>query len=309
MPIQKKSQTLPLSYESPLVAVFMRTLAWEIHEAGRNKDERGDLAVKEIVGTQVQTAREDLGFKPDSQGSPHSFLQKLRPKFLTENPTKPTKHLGWEDKDKVWRLFYAPSHRFVRMLSHNPIEPKQPSKNDKTGFVQMSLRLRAPASPTLIITIGVKKPKPKEFEGTRGVYFLRQAKELYVGQSEEFSTRWTGHQIKGVKWWVFISPVEHEGFSLDSLNAAEALLISFWNEVCVLSNRQRGKDKKPSWIFLQQAILLVEAASAAMLWLMRKHEFEFTPWTLPFKPMRARQGRHWPECYLKPFNNSPRRKN
>ena len=282
----------------------MRTLAWEIRKAGRNEDENGDLAVKEIVETQVQTAREDLGFKPDSQGSPHTFIQKLRPKFLTENPTKPIEHLGWEDEDKVWRLFYAPNHRLVRMLSHNPIILKQPIKNEKTGFIQFPLTLRAPASPTLIITIGVNKPKPKELKATRGVYFLREAKKMYVGQSEEFSTRWTGHQIRGVKWWIFIAPEEQAGLSLDSLNAAEALLISFWNEVCFLSNRQRGKDKKPNWVFLQQAILLVEAASAALLWLMRNDDFGFTPWELPFKPLRARQGIRWPECYLQPSNDS-----
>lgn len=248
-----------------------------------------------------------MGLQRNSAGAPYAFIQSLRktkPPLISCDPTEPLEK-GWSEEDKVWRLYSLPSHRLVRMLSDNIITvPDTTGKIEKSDFVRLCLKLRAPASPTLIITIGVNKPKPKELEATRGVYFLREAKKMYVGQSEEFSTRWTGHQIRGVKWWIFIAPEEQVGFSLDSLNAAEALLISFWNEVCFLSNRQRGKDKKPNWVFLQQAILLVEAASAALLWLMRNDDFEFTPWELPFKPLRARQGIRWPECYLQPSNDS-----
>jgi hypothetical protein len=131
------------------------------------------------------------------------------------------------------------------------------------------------------------------------------ANKLYIGQSEEFATRWTGHSSKNIKWWIFIAPKDQqESFTRDSLDAAEALLISFWNETCFLANYQRGKDKKPSPIYLQQAILFVEAASAALLWLVReRNDIGFTPWELPFKPLRGRQGSRWPECYLKPDNS------
>ena len=302
-----KTRKMPLTYDNPLTAVFMRTLAWEIHEAERNDHKP---LVKELAVNQIQTAREDLGLKRNSAGAPYAFIQtlrKVRPPLISCDPTEPLEK-GWSEEDKVWRLYSLPSHRLVRMLSDNIITvPDANGRIEKSDFVRLCLKLRAPASPTVLVTMGIGRPTSKTFDAPRGIYFLRLPKQLYIGQSEEFSIRWTGHtkKFKDIKWWIFIAPKDQqETFSLDSLNAAEALLISFWNETCFLSNHQRGKDKKPSSASLQQAILFVEAASAALLWLIRKKDFEFTPWNLPFKTLRGRQGRSWPECYLKPSNDS-----
>lgn len=300
-----KTPKIQLTYKSPLTAVFMRTLAWEINEAERADKPR----VKELVSNQVQTAREDLGLKRNSAGAPYAFIQslrKLRPRIISCDPTEPLEN-GWSEEDKIWRLYCLPSHRVVRMLSKNIIRvPDTEEKRVNSSFTQFSLKLRAPAAPTLLVTIGVEKPTQKELGAPKGIYFLRLRKTLYIGQSEEFATRWTGHSSKDIKWWIFIAPRDQqETFSRDSLDAAEALLISLWNETCSLANRQRGKDKKPSSTFLQQAILFVEAASAALLWLMRERsDLGYTPWDLPFKPLRGRQGSRWPKCYLSPENGS-----
>ena len=295
------NQRISLTYDDPLTAVFLRSLAWEIHEAGRKP------LVKELVSNQVQTAREDLGLERNTAGAPHAFIQSLRKRskpLISSDPTEPLEK-GWQEKEKAWRLYSLPSHRLVRMLSRNPIMIPFP-KIEHSDFIQYCLKLRSPATPTLLVTVGINRPSQKELGAPRGLYFLREAQSLYVGQSEEFETRWTGHKAKSVKWWVFIAPKDQqETFSSDSLDAAEALLISFWNEVCELSNRQRGKDKKPSPAFFQQAVIFVEAASAAFLWLIReKKDLSFTPWTLPFKPLRGRQGRRWPECYMAPDNDT-----
>ncbi len=294
---------MSLTYRDPLIAVFMRTLAWEINEAER-KD--GGPLVKELVTDQVQTAPEDLELQRNSAGAPYAFIQKLRkltPALISCDPTQPLEK-GWSEADKIWRLFCLPRHRLVRMLSNKIIASDIVKQSD---YVQLCLKLRAPASPTLLVTIGNRKPTQKELSAPKGVYFLRLPKELYIGQSEEFATRWTGHTSKSIKWWVFIAPKDQQGsFSRDSLDAAEALLISFWNETCFLANRQRGKDKKPSPMFLQQAILFIEAASAALLWLIReRNDVGFTPWEMPFKPLRGRQGSRWPKCYLSPENKIP----
>ena len=75
---------------------------------------------------------------------------------------------------------------------------------------------------------------------------------FYIGKSDEFDVRWSQHtkllknKSKPVKWWAFIEPVGMEGaFTLDALNAAESLLISFWNEICDTTNKKRGHDKLP----------------------------------------------------------------
>jgi len=108
-----------------------------------------------------------------------------------------------------------------------------------------------------------------------------------------------GHmQGRKIEWWMFIAPQELDGtFTLDALNATEALLISFWNEICHVTNDQRGKDKKPAFVHLQQGILFAEAASAALLWFIQERkskELGFNSWSLPFKKCKAH---HWPKCY------------
>ena len=286
---------MPLSYQDPLTAVFLRTLAWERYVGREPK-------VSELAAVQVQTARKALGLKPNSKGAPHEFIQSLRKgaKPLLSPARKPPCPLedGWHDEEKVWRLLYLPDHSFVRLLSHDVIDQK--SENIQPNLHHFSLRLRNPSVPKLDVLLGREKPKKSTLKNSRGVYFIREPDGLYVGQSEEFDIRWTGH-MKGrkIEWWMFIAPQDLDGaFTLDALNVTEALLISFWNEICHVTNDQRGKDKKPAFVHLQQGILFAEAASAALLWFIRERkskEFGFSSWSLPFKKCKAH---HWPKCYI-----------
>ena len=94
-------------------------------------------------------------------------------------------------------------------------------------------------------------------EGQRGVYFLRVPEGFYLGQTDEFQIRMIEHYRKRhPHWWVFVSPESKEQtLSLDTLQVAEALLISYWNEVSTVTNNQRGGDKELAFAFLQQAVL------------------------------------------------------
>lgn len=84
--------------------------------------------------------------------------------------------------------------------------------------------------------------------------------------------------------------------TLDTLAAAEALLISFWNEVAEVKNGNRGTDREPMFMHLQEAIMLVEGASAALLWLMREQKkLGYPDWSIPFKKWN---GPGWPDCYM-----------
>jgi hypothetical protein len=296
---QESTSKMPLTYDDALVGVFLRTLAWELNVA------KGTPSVEDIVKKYVQTAREDLGLKKTTKGAPHAFIQplrKLNPPLLDK--TQPHEG-GWKNE---WRLLFLPSHRIVRTLSANPvyqtIVSDYPTKKKPQGVVRFSVSLRSPALPKLLVMVGNSRPESNEL---KGLYFLREAESLYVGQTDEFQVRWDNHVNsagKDVIWWVFIAPEEkNDDFSSDALNAAESLLISFWTEICRTSNQKRGKDRKPSVFPLQQAILFVEAASAAFLWLLRDKnaELKFDKFELPFKGCKAN---HWPECYLNPFNNS-----
>lgn len=291
--LETTRRRIPLTYDDPLTAVFLRTLAWE-NDVGR------EPKVTELAAVQVQTARETLGLKRNTKGAPHEFIQSLRKgaKPLLSPAGKPPRPLepGWEDKEKVWRLLCLPDHSFVRLLSHDVVASNP--TNIQTTIQQFSLRLRNPSVPKLDVLLGHDKPKKSSLKNNRGVYFVREPDGLYVGQSEEFDIRWTGHKKRNIAWWMFIAPQELDGaFTLDALNVTEALLISFWNEICHVTNDQRGKDKKPAFAHLQQGILLAEAASAALLWLIREKkgkEFGLGSWSLPFKKCRAN---HWPKCY------------
>ncbi|MCE9552907.1 MAG: GIY-YIG nuclease family protein [Planctomycetes bacterium] len=297
-PPKEAKMNMRLSYDDPLTAVFLRTLAWELYVADRK------LLVKEIAEKLVQTARGDLGLLKNKGGAPHAFIQSLQKpgkqgkQLLSRAPIRPLER-GWQD---AWRLLYLPSHRFVRMLSDNPVWTHLSDKTKKAEPLQLSLSLRTPAAPKLLVTVGSGPPTKSLLDKAPcGLYFLRETEGLYVGQSDEFDVRWRQHTKKNLKWWVFIAPEEENThFYRDALYAAEGLLISFWTEICTTTNWKRSKDKKPAFTFLQPAILLVEAASAAMIWLIReRRDLGLKPWELPFKSCRAD---HWPSCYLRPFN-------
>jgi hypothetical protein len=290
---------LSLTYDDPLAAVFLRVLQWE-----RSVRPEGPPSVTELVGNQVQTARQELGLAKTVKGAPHAFLARLRhakkPLLTTGSPPRPTE-TEWTSA-KNWRVLCVPPHSAVRQLSDRPIYCQKESDNQLCKQFRVVLRNRA--IPELNLYVGNGRPMGS-FEGRRGLYFLRVPEGFYLGQTDEFHIRMIEHKKKQPHWWVFVSPESYEQtVTRDTLQAAEALLISYWNEVSTVTNNQRGGDKKPAFAFLQQAVLLVESASAVMVWLMREKTslkkdlagLTLTDWNIPFKKCR---GWHWPKCYLK----------
>lgn len=285
--------TLSLSYDNPVTAVFLRILAWELYVA------KEQLRVQDVVTQQVQTARNELGLAPLEGGAAHDFIQKLRvlpkPLLSAKNTPPAPMQAEWQT---AWRLLYLPPHNLVRQLSDRPVFTTATPTSSTQTHTELLLTLRNPAVPMLRVFVGTTQPKSGTFNQRRGLYFLRLATSMYVGKTDEFDVRLSQHiKNRSPLWWVFVTPEESQQmFTQDALAAAEALLISFWNEVSVLDNGQRGSDQKPAFTYLQQAILLVEAASATLLWLMREQQGLGLPqWTIPFKSWR---GKNWPQCYL-----------
>ena len=297
---------LPLSYGSPLEAVFLRTLAWELYVAKEN------LTVDNVTKEQVQAARNELGLAPlnNGGGAADDFLKVLRrrsPPVLSPGGTPPSPlEPQWS---KEWRLLYLPPHNLVRQLSDKPILAPPSKATPPPTHHEFTVTLRDPALPTLHVFVGTQFPPSKPFGTHRGLYFLRTAKNLYLGKTDEFDVRLFHHMNSRLKrndavlWWVFVSPEQSgQTFTLDALAAAESLLISFWNETSCIENKTRGGDQKPAFSYLQQGILLVEAASAVLLWLMRdKQSLNLPSQSIPFKAYR---GKNWPDCYMKLPNQS-----
>ena len=290
---------LPLSYKSPLEAVFLRMLAWEINVA------KEKLSVQDVVTEQVQEARMELGLTPFQGGAAHNFIQNLRKEprpLLSASGTLPRPlEPAWPNE---WRLLYLPPHNLVRQLSGKPIHEDCSPASEALIYRRLKVTLRNPTLSTLDVFVGTHKPPSRTFNSHRGLYFLRLAESLYIGKTDEFDIRlsqhWNYYQQHGnsVLWWVFISP-EHSvhTFTLDALAAAEALLISFWNEVSLVQNQKRGSDQKPALPYLQQGILLMEAASAVLIWLTRdKKDLGLPSQEIPFKQWSSPQ---WPQCYEK----------
>lgn len=282
---------LSLSYDNPVSAVFLRGLAWELYVA------KEKLTVQDGTG-QVQAARKEIGLAPLEGGAAHDFIQKLRvgPKpFLSPKNTPPQP--VEQDWPSAWRLLYLPPHNFVRQLSNKPVCAVAPANTPSTPHFEFLVTLRNPAVPTLHVFVGDQLPNSRKFGTHRGLYFLRLPDSLYVGKTDEFDVRLSQHQRRNPLWWVFVSPEQSvQTFTQDALGAAEALLISFWNEVSIVSNQKRGTDQKPVFTYLQQGVLLVEAASAVLLWLIReRNDLGLPEWSIPFKPWR---GRNWPACYM-----------
>ena len=298
---------LPLSYDSPLEAVFLRILAWEIYVA-KKKPKVGQIAIGE-----VQTARKEIGLPPykisvtGRNGGPHAFFKKLRshnpPIFSAKQVSPHPMQQQWRDE---WRLLYLPPHDLVRRLSHKPVVIEVGvTLTPGATHQEFLVTLRDPSLPPLHVFVGSTLPPKNTFSGHRGLYFLRFADYLYLGQTDEFDVRLFQHNSKANKqansllWWVFVSPEQSfQAFTLDALAAAESLLISFWNETTCVRNRNRGRDQRPAFGYLQQGILLVEAASAILLWLIReKKDLIFPSWDIPFKEADYTD---WPDCYMQP---------
>ena len=276
------------SYDNPVDAVFLRILAWELYVAKRNP------RVTDLCEDQVQLAREELGLNEFKKGGgARDFIQKLRPNFLSPNQTPPVPiEKGWKEN---WRLLYLPSHSTVRQASKGPVEE---SINETAAQKEFRITLRNPSLPTLRVFVGTGKPSfDEQTKSLRGLYFLREEDGLYIGKTDEFEVRHGGHlKEKRPIWWVLVSPEDADNFTLDTLGAAEGLLISFWNEVSVIKNNKRGCDRKPPFIYLQPAILMTEAASAVLLWLIREKKDLFPKGSsIPFKKPGIKG---WPECYI-----------
>lgn len=287
---------MKLTYPNPINAVFLRSLAWECYVAK-------NIQLVKDAKQQLQTARQELGLPllNPTGGALDDHLQKLRDKeLLTPKNTPPApREREWENE---WRLLYLPNHSQVRQLSDNPITNLTPGTN---GILQIpeatpfQVTVRDTTLPPLEIICG--KPKDANFlsacASKRGVYFLRLPEKLYVGKSDEGQVRFRQHASKkNILWVVFVSLAKNQdAFTLDSLQATEALLISFWYEVCLTDNGNRGHDREPAFSFLQQAILLTKSASAALIWLMRDTKSTFANWSLPFKKARLSA---WPDCYM-----------
>ncbi|MCC7360980.1 MAG: hypothetical protein IT317_15965 [Anaerolineales bacterium] len=292
---------MKLTYESPLDAVFLRVLAWEWYVAGRQ------LAVKDVTKTEVQAARMELGLTQleSSGGAADDYLQRLRDKQLLSAKLLPPKPLDSEwRKAAAWRLYYLPPHDRVRQLSAGPVVQTCPPRATGQTYTELLLTLRNPAVPTLRICVGPDKSVGKAVTNLRGVYFIREPDALYIGKSDEFQVRLGQHdKAKTLRWSAFVAPESiQDVLTQDTQGAADALLISFWNEITYLSNDKRGTDRSPAFQYLQQAILFTEAASAALLWLIRDGQKSslqhktFPSWSIPF---RVWKGRGWPECYMK----------
>jgi len=276
-----------LSFKSPLVSVFLRRLAWEEYLAKKS------ISVKDAISEYVQAARRELGLEQygdrSTSGGADAFLQKQ----YAENISKIDGQLKLTDqkwKDE-WRLLYLPPHNVIRELSVDPVIEEIPNSE---GVHHFRINLRNPAIPTLDLYTGAVKALANACPGRRGIYFLGSDAGLYVGKTDEFETRSRFHIEKNSKWSVFFSIAEQNDlFTLDSLGASEGLLISFWNEITTVTNGNRGCDRRPAFVYLQQAILFAEGAAASLLWLARNHHEEIV---LPFKGWSGQSG--WADRYL-----------
>jgi hypothetical protein len=271
---------------------------------------RTKLKVKDITDTLINSARQDLGFNATSRGPSSDFYnQELKSIHIKDDSElKPVQDYKWRT---TWRLLNLPGHFFVRYLSSDPIICKDGNEKEEKhdDYAEFTIALRDPALPRLKVFAGLKKPAGDAFDERRGIYFLRLPDRFYIGKSDEFDVR-LGQHLRGkfsdALWWVFISPeADDKTFTLDALGASESMMISFWNEVCLLANGKAGSDKEPALPYLQQGILFVTAASSVMIWLMREKPTNDLGISLEdchalFKKPSFSSGKDWPNCYLEP---------
>lgn len=264
------------------------------------------MTVKDAVTIYVQHARKELGIPEyqvrDKGGGADDFIQRLRTQGLLSpaytgflEPIEP----GWSDE---WRLLYLPPHDVVRQLSLDPVYQQLAASGTHN---ELLVTLRNPAVPRLRVYVGQGASAGSAFPARRGLYFLGLPNSLYIGKSDEFGVRSGQHKkVKQASWFVFVSPEDDEHiFTLDSLDAAEGLLISLGNEVSSLENRNRGSDRRPATMYLQQAVLTAMGAWAVLLWLIREQAgLSISPGlgtgaALTFHPKSCRV-KGWPDCYL-----------
>jgi hypothetical protein len=282
------TKSTALQYSSPVDAVFLRRLAWEEHVAKRTPKVGDALRY-------VNDVRNELGLAPfgprGTSGGGDAFVQDLRKRNLIqqERATASVTDKKWELE---WRLLRAPTHGMVRSLAADPVWQAN-AKED--GCQRFRFRVRDPAVPELEVFAGTVPELRATCARARGVYFLGTAGGMYLGKTDEFETRGFAHALKkSPTWAVFIRLVEdHQFLTLDSLNATEGLLISFWMEVAAVGNGNRGSDQMPAFAYLQQGVLFALGAAAALLWLHARDDVAGV--RIPFKRWR---GRNWPDCYV-----------
>jgi hypothetical protein len=302
---------------NPVRCVFLRMLAWQ------QEKEMAEFNISGLTHHYLQLVRKQLGLSELSKGSgaSYNFLEEPRKSGdLIEKgrkQKKPGLYLKVNPKFTNWRFLYLPLHSVVRQLSSTVFITKDGacSANKPRNYTHLIVALRNPELPRLNIYIGKNKPKSTDLNKARGVYFIREQKGLYIGKTLEFNTR-TYDQFKKRKavWWIFITPgKDNDLLSQDAIGAAEALLISFWNEVCKLTNRNCGLDTEPHFCYLQHGVILMQAASAVLMYLMsakgRKEVENMLKdigikthwWAMPFKKIGAQSSAKWPECYFDPM--------
>jgi hypothetical protein len=187
---KKTNGKMPLIYNDPLTAVFLRILSWEQSFGNRKKM----LVGKDLADDFLQTARKELGIQPNAKGggAQIDFVNRLKRQDFLRGIKLNEKEWGLKS---IWRLQSLPNHRFVRKLSYDPhveqIIPDPAQTNGKSEVFQFLVSLRAPDAPKLRVTVGNGRPDLKQLKAIRGLYFLRGKASLYVGQTEEFDVRWT----------------------------------------------------------------------------------------------------------------------
>jgi len=313
-------QNIYLKDYDPIQCVFLRTLAWRAH----NNDRK--LTVSDLVDEHLQNVRDELTLPKLLGGANQNFINTLRkPGLLIEeidrdNIKKNAKFLVVSKKiQKNWRLCYLPSHNIVRRLSSKSKAGIVYNNEDDQTFkehIELRIFLRTPELPELEVYIGKNMPNSST-DGKKGIYFIREKNGLYIGQTDELPTRFHTHFDGGRKplWWVFFVPKNSEALALDSMRAAESLLIAFWNEICRMTNKNCGLDREPHFSFLQQGVILTQSVSAAMIYLILHSNLQRMvsdrsvkkdDWSLPFKSLGTRKinKRGWPQCYLEKLNDS-----
>lgn len=270
--------------ETPLLAVLHREFlrrAYAMVKSGR------PLRLKSAAEV-VQEARQGIGLKALRGGRPSDLMQKLTGGYRLSDGVNATLFRKTADRtlepvtrdwQRDWRKLFAPTHGAVRSVEH-AAELIAPPSDDGCQFYRVASM--DPVLPDVDAIASNRKEArnvlgryqkrrcaTEEFEqGVPGLYFhLDDDGKLYVGQTDEPSTRVGGPTKRLFSWHLFVARAPEEGgMSLDVLRAAEALAITFWKEVAEVANANDGCDKAPMNRFqLREAAAFVTVASAALL--------------------------------------------
>ncbi|MBM3328001.1 MAG: hypothetical protein FJY67_00820 [Calditrichaeota bacterium] len=313
--MKKDAGESPSNYETtldsllPYDRVFLRSLAWEYLWASIPPKKVGEAL------QYLQNARIALGIEPLKDPAARERLQVLRRSFSKDPKASPLELIDATYWRSHWSLLHLPSHLRIRVLARDAILIGVDPRAEKENFHRYRISFRYQALPIMEAVVGTGKPPSYLDEDRRGLYMLNTPNGLYLGQSSEFATRYIEHAKRQPKWWYFVSPViERENgpnnggdyvkpfapykVSLDTLFGAESLWIGFWSEICKTDNKQKGKDTLPEYRYLQEAILLVEAAAASLVWLLTEGIRTIGIGDIIKKIPFHRKHQGWPDGYL-----------